>query len=167
MQLYINQKYFTIGNRFAITDANGKPFFYAEGQLLKLTSECDLYDLSGMPIYKIKARLMHFFTHFEIMVNDNVVGEFDGKIHWPFVHRTKLSLSDKYKVLIRSGVFHAKAYIADENWKIDKEPAAVVSKKVMQIGDTYCIDFDEKKIPPALAATIGLWYEFKHHNKKH
>lgn len=167
MQLKIKQKYFTIGNRFQISDGKDRPLFYAEEELLRLRKNINLFDLNGNLLYHLEARFGHIFSYFAILKNGVDIGAIDEIIHFPFIKRARLSCDGAY-VFIRSGPLRLKAYEANEKWKFDrKSPIAVSNKKLMKISDTYTLEFDEKRISVPLAALIGLWYDMHHNGTQH
>lgn len=49
MQIIIKQKYWTIGDKFKITDENGKVVFFAERQFDRFMNNVVLFDASGAP----------------------------------------------------------------------------------------------------------------------
>lgn len=163
MQFIINQKFFTIGNKFQIADQNGNPWFLGQEKLFRLARQSDLYDLKGNQIYHIHKRYLTLFGKFELTQNEKLVGEFIGRPSL-IIKRYRFS-SDKGTFYIKAGPFRLKAFKADENWQYDKEKINLeIKKKLFRIKDSYTIDFDEKVIDPAVAATIGIWYDILVHS---
>lgn len=166
MQLIINQQLFAVGNKFQIANENKQPVYMASEKFLTFTQQCDLYTLSNELIYHIQRRYFRIFGRFDL--NDgnkeNIYGTITGRIHWPFVRRFRLT-SDKGNFYIKMSWLHLKAFNVDENLKIsDKEPILKIVKKI-RIRDIYHIDFDETKIPPEIAAAIGLCFDMVYHSK--
>ncbi len=166
MKIIIRQKYFTIGNKFALTDENERPILYAEEQIFKLLANLDIFSLSDALLYHMQAKMMHFFSYFEISNGlGQVVGYIDERAHMPGFRRAKMEV-DGMTFKIKGGPIHMKTVVKDENGKWDKKHPIVTSKKrLMRVADTYVVDVDESRIEPAIGAMIALWYDKVRHKK--
>ncbi len=168
MELVIRQKYFTIGNRFAIENGNGAPVFYASEKLFKWRANMDIFDLSGALLAHMEAKFMHFFSYFEISdATGRVVGALDEKFHMPFMRRAKLTYEDNV-CKIKAGPIHMKTFAKDESGKWDKKhPVCTSTKKLSHVADTYVVEVDERRIDPIIGAMVALWYDKIKHNSSH
>lgn len=168
MILEIKQKYWSIADKFALTDANGRPLFYAQNKVLKLRGNLDLYNIGGALVYHMEAKFMHMFSYFDVFNASGArVGFIDEKIHWPSFRRAEMKVGG-VTIKIKGGPIHMKALVkgADGKWQKDK-PAVYSSKKVFHIADTYVVQIDERLIDPALGALVALWYDRIRHGKQH
>lgn len=62
MQIIIKQKYWTIGDKFKITDEKGNIVFFAERQFDRFMNNVVLFDASGAPLGRMQAELKRVFT---------------------------------------------------------------------------------------------------------
>ena len=49
MNLYIKQRFFSWGDKFAIYDANGNEKYYVEGEIFTWGKKLHVYDMFGRP----------------------------------------------------------------------------------------------------------------------
>lgn len=168
MQLVIRQKYFTIGNKFAIENGYGAPVFYAVEQLFKMRANMDIMDVSGVLLAHMESKFMHFFRYFEISdATGKVLGALDEKMHMPFMRRATLKYADR-EFKIKAGPIHMKTFAKDERGKWDKKhPVCSSTKKLSHVADTYIVDVDENRIGPIIGAMVALWYDRTKHNASH
>ena len=168
MELVIRQKYFTVGNKFAIENERGVPVFFAMEKLFKLRANMDIFDVHDVLLAHMEAKFMHFFSYFEISyATGRVVGALDEKMHMPFMRRAKLTYGNK-ACKIKAGPIHMKVIAKDERGKWDKKhPVCKSTKKLFRVADTYIVEVDEKRIDPIIGAMIALWYDKIKHNSSH
>lgn len=171
MILQLQQKFFTIGgDKFAITDQNGKAVFYASEKLFKLRANAHLYDLTGMEVCFLEAQFS-FLGKFNFLTNEMdrmPLGHMDGTFFpVPFMKKWRMEYSGK-RYVVMCGPFNCKIYPADENFKYDKKVmAGHIKKSFFKVRDTYKLDFDENVLPPQIAALITLWMDMTTHNDQH
>lgn len=167
MRIIIKQKYFTIGNKFKITDENDAVVFFAVRQFDRIMSNVVLFDKNDTPLLRVQAELKKFFTtYFE--VND-VYGAklfaIDEKL--PFFCFKRAKTVGNIDVKIKCGPIHMKAYISDGSGSYDKTPVVRARKKILSIADAYVVDIDDARIRSEYGAVIGIWYDLIKHNKTH
>ena len=171
MILQLQQKFFTIGgDKFAITDESGKAVFQASEKFFKLRANAHLYDLTGKELCYLEAKFS-FLGHFDFLTNEMdrlPLGSMHGTFFpVPFLKKWRLEHMGK-KFIVMCGPINCKVYPADENWKYDKKTlAGHIHKKLFKIRDTYKLDFDEKVLPPEIAALVTLWIDMINHNDEH
>ena len=168
MYLQIKQKYWTIGDKFALTDENGNSVFFAQEQIFKLLSKFDLYAPSGMLLYHMEAKLKFFLSFFVISDSTgNEVGCIKEKMHWPGFRRANMQVGD-IDIKIKGGPIHMKAIVKGENGKWDKKhPIVKSTKRMFAIRDIYSAEIDESKIAPAIGALVAIWYDKIRYGHKH
>ena len=168
MFLKIRQKYWTLKDKFALTDENGYNVFWASSQLLKLRSNLDLYNLDGMLLYHMEARFNHMFSYY--VINNSAgqqIGYIDELIHWPGFRRAKMKLGD-ITLKIKGGPIHMKTMLKNEKGKWDKKnPAVYSAKKLFVISDVYKVEINERLIDPSIGAIVALWYDKVRYGHKH
>ena len=164
MRIIIRQKYWTIGEKFQITDDDGKVIFYAERTFDRLMSNVVLFDVSGAPLGRMQAELKKFFTTWFDIVDANGQREFsiDEKLPF-FAFRRAITADGSSQYKIKSGPVHMKAFVQNRDGSFDKTPVVKARKKLLSISDTYVIDIDEQRINPVHGAFIGIWYDLVSH----
>ncbi|MEG2274534.1 MAG: hypothetical protein RSC44_04295 [Clostridia bacterium] len=165
MQLTITQQYMTVGAKFDIAEANNIPCFHAEEKLIALKQQIDLFSLSGELIYHIQKRYTNVFSRYDISRGEQFIGKFAGRFHFPGTRRIRLT-TDKGNFYIYADWFRVKVFAVNEKWKREKEAVCRIKKNVLKVADTYYVDFEETKIAPAVAASVGLWLEMTFHGRK-
>jgi len=171
-QLVIRQKFFTIYDKFAIKDENDNIMFYAKNEIVRLWANLALYDQSGLKIlYTLRAKFFVLFSKVRILLGpydaENDIGMIQERFAFPFC-RARVK-SDMPNIYVKCGPIHLKAYVVGDDWKKakDAQPVISITKRLLKIADTYVINYDETKIPPALAALVGLWYDMQNHSEEH
>ena len=66
MNLYIKQRFFSWGDKFAIYDANGNEKYYVEGEVFTFGKKLHLYDLWGNELAYIEQKLFSFLPKYYI-----------------------------------------------------------------------------------------------------
>ncbi len=168
MYLKITQKYWSIGDKFALTDENDRQVFFAQEKVFKLLSNFDLYNLSGALLYHMEAKLKFLLSYFVIMDSaGNEIGYIREKAHWPGYRRAMMKVGNT-DIKIKGGPIHMKAMIKDANGKWDKKhPIVKSTKKMFRVRDIYVAEIDEKMIDPAVGALVAIWYDKIRYGNKH
>lgn len=168
MYLKITQKYWTIGDKFALQDEYDRSIFFAQEQLFKLLSKIDLFNTGGMLLYHMEARLTFALSHFVIMDPSlREIGYIKEKLHWPGFRKARMQVGNT-EIKIKGGPIHMKAMIKDKNGKWDKKhPIVKSTKKMFRIRDIYSAEIDERMIDPAIGALVAIWYDKIRYGHKH
>ncbi len=66
MTLYIRQRFFSIGDRFTITDEQENPVFTVQGEIFSFGAKLHLYDLSGRELYYVEQKIFRFLPQYYI-----------------------------------------------------------------------------------------------------
>ena len=164
MRIIIRQKYWTIGEKFQITDDDGKVIFYAERKFNRLMSNVTLYDQKGATLGRMVAALKKFFATWYDVFGANGQREFsiDEKLPF-FAFRRAITADGSSQYKIKCGPVHMKAFVQNRDGSFDKTPVVKARKKLLSISDTYVIDIDEQRINPVHGAFIGIWYDLVNH----
>lgn len=168
MRIIIRQKYFTVGNKFKITDENDAPVFFAVRQFDRVMTNVVLFDKNDVALLRVQSELKKFFTsYFEVNdMNGNKLFVIDEKL--PFFRFKRAKTVGNIDVRIKCGPIHMKAFLSDGNGGYDKKsPVVRARKKLFSIADTYVVDIDETRINPAFGAVIGVWYDLVEHGNQH
>jgi uncharacterized protein YxjI len=75
MNLYIQQKIFTWGDKFSIYDEAGNEKYFVEGEVLTLGKKLHLYDLRGKELAYIEQQLFTFRPRYLIYLGEEEFAE--------------------------------------------------------------------------------------------
>ena len=66
MKLLIKQKYFSFRDKFTITDENGQPWFYVEGNIPFFSrKKIHIYDMNNNEVLMLQSRFTFMFMKFD------------------------------------------------------------------------------------------------------
>jgi len=163
MRFIVNQKYWSIGDRFYINDDQGRAWFSVEGKIFTIGKKMTLFDNAGNEVYFLKQKLFSIAGKWELIQNSNVVGTFRAKIfHSPF-RRVYFIESENFKYKIRGNFFAFNFRIFDVN--NGNAEVATISKKILKIRDTYVVDIPDNNLDPSPFIAGALIVDAKHHKK--
>lgn len=148
MKLFIQQRIFTIGDKFSIYDENMNEVFYVQGEPFSFGKKLHLYDHLGNELIYIQQKLMTFLPRYIIYRN----GYQEAVI-------TKEFTFFKHEYLIEGTGWKVHGDFFDHEFSITSgsRTIATVSKKWLSIGDSFEIEFGENvDIPLALAAVLVI-----------
>lgn len=132
MSLYIKQKIFTIGDRFAVYDQNGNEKYFVEGEIFTFGKRFHIYDLSGTELFYIEEKVFTFLPKFYIFENGTQVAEIIKEFTF---------FSNEYTV--NGPGWSVTGNFLDHDYDIksrDGHSVASVTKEWLTWGDTYHID---------------------------
>lgn len=75
MNLYLKQRIFTWGDKFAVYDENGNERYYVEGEVFTWGKKLHLYDLQGNELAFIHEKVFSFLPKYYISQNDLEIAE--------------------------------------------------------------------------------------------
>ena len=163
MRLVVNQKYWSVADKFNIADEAGRPWFQVEGQIFSIGKKLWLKDMEGNEIFFLKQKVFSFVNKWEIQRGGQIIGTFTSKFfHMPFVRTYKLE-GEFGKFKIKGSSFGYNFRIFDMN--NGDTQVGTISKKILKIADTYVIDIVDEITDPAIAVTGALIVDALHHKK--
>lgn len=132
MNLYIKQRLFTWGDKFAIYDENGNERYTVEGEVLTFGKKLHLYDLRGNELAYIEQQLLTFLPKYLIYMRDEAVAEVVKE--FTFFHP---------EYTVNGPDWQVKGDFWDHDYDIldNGETVASVSKEWFTLGDAYEISF--------------------------
>ncbi len=75
MKLYIKQKIFSWGDKFAVKDAAGCDRYYVEGEIFSWGKKLHVYDLIGNEVAFIKQEIWSWMPRYYVFFGDRQVAE--------------------------------------------------------------------------------------------
>ena len=148
MKFYVQEKLFSLHNKFYIKNEAGEDVYEISSKALSLGDKTTICDLSGNKIAYIEQELMHIMPNYNVYIDENLVCKIVKKFN---LFKNNYELDNGYKV---EGNF------LNLNFVIYNELGNVIgsiAKKMISIGDQYEIDiYDNKNIPMVLAIVVAI-----------
>lgn len=148
MKLYINEKIFSIHNKFFVKDENGNDVYEISSKAISLGDKTTITDMGGNKIAYIEQELFHLMPNYNIYVDDNLLCKITKKFK---LFKHSYELSNGYRVdgdclMLNMDVYN------DANQQIGS-----IKKQLFSFGDKYEIElFDEKELKIALAIIVAI-----------
>ena len=134
MRLYVDEKLFSIHNKFYVKDDNGKSIYEISSKVISLGDKTSITDMDGNKIVYIEEELLHLTPNYNVYIGD----EFAFKITKKFqLFKNDYSLSNGYRV---EGNFMMLNFVIydDNNIQIGS-----IKRKLISLGDKYEINIDD------------------------
>lgn len=127
---YINEKIFTIGDRFQIFREDGSIIYEVKEKLFTFGKQYRFYDNTGNSLAFIKQKLFRFLPSYEIYINDKLVATVKKKFTF-FVK--------KYEIISAYGIYELTGDLLAWNFQISKDGNVFcqVSKNFNLFRDKY------------------------------
>ena len=132
MELYIKQKFFSIGDKYSIFDENGNEVYYAEGEVFSVGAKISLYDLNGNELFFIKQKVFRLMPEYEI---------YKGNTLYAIVKKNFTFFRPSITVTGIDCELSAEGSLWAMDFSISKNGAVIgyLSKKWLTFGDSYCL----------------------------
>lgn len=125
MELFIRNKWISLGGSSEVKDTNGNDVFFVKGKFFSFTQKKFLNDLNGNTKYIIRNKFWRLFTYraFILDPQENVIAELRRKI---------FSLHDRYSVTSSLGQLEIVGNILQFNYRIllDGKEIGHVARKI-------------------------------------
>ena len=143
--LYMKQKLFSIGEKFTITDEEGRAKYYVEGSLLKVPKCFTIYNENKQSIGKVSKKLVSLLPKFDV--------EVDGQASITIEKQISL-LKAKYE--IKGNGLTIKGNLLDMDFSVLKNGRKVgsISKKWISLGDSYEINIVDEGLEEVMVAIV-------------
>ena len=147
MKLYVNEKLFSIHDRFFITDEEGNNLYEISSKYLTIGDKMFIKDMAGNEVAYIEQELFHIMRHYNIYFHGELVCQIK-KIFKFF--KNDYELSNGYRI---DGNFMALDF---DVYEVNKR-IAHIGRKFFTIGDKYEIEiFDDSKLEIILAIMAAI-----------
>jgi len=130
MNLYIQQRWFSWGDKFSVYDESGAERYTVEGEVFTFGKKLHLYDLSGNELSYIEQQLLTFLPKYCIYKGDTQIAEVVKE--FTFFHPEYSVNGPGWQV---HGDFFDHEYEITDNGRV----IAAVSKEWFTLGDAYRI----------------------------
>jgi len=133
-KLLVQQKLFSLGEKFTITDELGNPKYYVQGSVFEIPKNFIIYDMNEQPLAKVERVLNSFFLpRFTLSIHNEVV----ARINKEFSFLPKYSIEGK-DIKINGNFFGMDFEILHNEKKIGS-----VNKSWFKLADQYAIEIDD------------------------
>jgi len=131
---YIDQKFWSIGDKFTITDENGKPVFFVKEKFLTIGDRLSFMDMKGSLIFYIKQKVLSLNKQYRIYNNKKLVARVIKKFK-PFNDKFLIDLPGDNDYIVRGDfINHRYSFIRDGR------KVAQISKKWNSFTDNYMVE---------------------------
>ncbi len=130
MKLYINQRVFSIGDKYDVYNENDEAVLQVESEIFTIGARIHILDASGNEIYYIKQKLKLFLAEYEIYSGDNLLANVIQEFS---CFNKNISIESVY------GSYRIEGDLFGMDFDIIKDGRLFgsVSKKWLSFGDSY------------------------------
>lgn len=136
---FIDQKFWTIGEKFTITDEQGNPVFFVKERILTIGDRLSFLDENGKLIFNIKQKVLSLMKQFRIYHNKKLVARVLKKIK-PFNDKFLIDLPGDDDYIVRGNFINHRYSFFRNGRKV-----AQISKKWNSIGDNYMVQIGPRE----------------------
>ena len=148
MKLYIEEKIFTLGNKFSVFDEQGNEKYYVEGEIFTFGNKLHVYDLQGHEVAYIEQELLTWMPRYHVYVGGREVAQ---------ICREFTFFTPKYRV---DGLdWDVTGHFLEHDYEITRmgRPVVTIEKEWMTWGDCYELNIaDPADELAALAVVITI-----------
>lgn len=129
-KLYINQKMFTIGDKYAIYDENKQVAYNVRRLLFTLGRKYEIYNHKEQLVARIEQKLMRFMPQFDLYINNELAATVTKKFTFFY---------SKYHINSKYGDFEINGSFFNWNFEVSKNGKTIctVSKNFNFFRDSY------------------------------
>jgi uncharacterized protein YxjI len=135
MRYAVQEKLFSIGDDFWITDEHGDQAFLVDGKMLRLRQTLEIRDADGRVLVTVRKKLIAVHETMEIEQDGALVATVRKALISPLHHRSAVDLAD-------GGELEVVGNILDKEFEITAggQVLARISRAWFRIRDTYGVD---------------------------
>lgn len=159
MRFLIQQKFFTLKDRFFIKDERGYDCYEIADKLVTVGNKFWVNTVDGNNLYFMRQKLFHLMPHYEIYQGEEVVANVRARFRF---FRAKVEVqSDRFgDILITGNVM---------NWDFEikrgDEMLAVINKHILKVRDTYTLEI-MARIDPAFMIALAILVDAMYQRRK-
>ena len=130
---FIDQKFWTVGDKFTISDEQGNPVFFVKERVFTVGDRLSFMDLNGSLIFNIKEKVFSLGKQFRIYSKKQLVARVLKKIK-PFNDKYLIDLPGEDDYMVRGDFVNHKYSFFRRGKKV-----AQISKKWNSFTDNYMV----------------------------
>ncbi|MBZ6527658.1 LURP-one-related family protein [Aerococcaceae bacterium DSM 111021] len=149
MQLYMKQKMLSFKQDFNIVDANQKPVYKVDGELISMGRKLHIIDLeTNQEVALVKQKVLTLMPHVDVFVNDKHVAGI----------RKRLTFFKPQFEIDQIGWTIEGDYFAHDYNIYDREGdlIAQINKKFFAMSDTFEFNIDSDEVDPVMVIAVVL-----------
>ncbi len=159
MRFLIQQKFFTLKDRFFIKDERGYDCYEIADKLVTVGNKFWVNTVDGNNLYFMRQKLFHLMPHYEIYQGEEVVAKVRARFR-PFRAKVEVQ-SDRFgDILITGNVM---------NWDFEikrgDEMLGVINKHILKVRDTYTLEI-MARIDPAFMIALAILVDAMYQRRK-
>ena len=148
MKLYVNEKIFSVHDKFYIKDENDNDVYEISSKIFSIGDKTTISTMRGRKIAFIEQELFHLTPNYNVYIDDKFAFKISKKFH---LIKNDFVLSNGYKVEGNFLMLDFKVY-GKHN-----EVIGSIKRKYFSIGDKYVLDIkDEANKEIVLAIIVAI-----------
>lgn len=136
---FIDQKFWTVGDKFTIADEQGNPVFFVKERVFTVGDRLSFMDLKGDMIFNIKEKVFSLGKQFRIYNNKKLVARVLKKIK-PFNDKFLIDVPGNADYLVRGDFINYRYSFFRNGRKV-----AQILKKFGTLGDNYMVQIGPRE----------------------
>ena len=161
MRYVMKQRLFSLGDKFNVTDAEGKDVYYVEGRLLSFGKNLSFQDMEQRELAHIQQKLLNWGPTYEITHDGELVAVVKKEL-FTFFHCVFHVDEPGHDALTAEGNFNDHEYVFTRG----SGQIASVSKQWFTFADTYGVEVDEQEDPVLMLACTVVIDECCHEHRR-
>ncbi|HEX7545684.1 MAG TPA: LURP-one-related family protein [Gemmatimonadaceae bacterium] len=161
MRYVMKQRLFSLGDKFNVTDAEGKDVYYVEGRLLSFGKNLSFQDMEQRELAHIQQKLLNWGPTYEITHDGELVAVVKKEL-FTFFHCVFHVDESGHDALTAEGNFNDHEYVFTRGGR----QVASVSKQWFTFADTYGVEVDEQEDPVLMLACTVVIDECCHEHRR-
>jgi uncharacterized protein YxjI len=152
MRYVMKQQVFSLGDKFAIQDENGRDAFFVDGRVFSIGNQLAFEDLQGNQIAFIKQKVLSWGPTYEIYRGEEHVATVKKEMFTFFQCTFHIHVDGKDDL-------DATGNLSDHEYVVERggQPVAQISKQWFTWGDTYGVEIADGEDPVLiLASTVVI-----------
>jgi uncharacterized protein YxjI len=160
MRYAVQEKLFSIGDDFWITDEHGDKAFLVDGKVLRLRPTLEIRDAEGRVLVTVRKKLIAVHETMEIEQDGELVATVRKALISPLHHRSAVDLADGSQLEVTGNIL-------DKEFEISAggQILARISRAWFRIRDTYGVDVAPGQ-DDVLFLAIAVALDRIHHNEE-
>lgn len=148
MKLYVNEKLFSIHNKFYVLDENENNVYEIASKVISIGDKTTISDMSGNQVAYIEQEVLHLMPTYNVFINNELAFKINKKFK---LFKNDYALSNGYRV--EGSTFNYDFRIYDDN----NNQVGSIQRAFISIGDKYEIEIlDESKKEIVLAIIVAI-----------
>lgn len=147
MKLYIQQKVFSIGDKYNIFDEQNRPIYQVEGEVFTLGAKIHLYDLNRRELYYIEQKVLSFLPVYRVFQGSQLRAEIQKEFTF---FTNDLTINSSMGQYVLTGDFMAMSFSITHNGKL----VGSIHKEWFTFGDCYELNIADGADPAFFSAMV-------------